>query len=64
MLSEGPGGLGGGNATLQSHLRGPPAAWGALVSGGCGDASPGIPGDLGAAGGGGPHGGVFFGFGH
>lgn len=51
VLPEGPVGNGGGNATLQSHLQGPPAAWGAVVPGVRGNASRGVRGDLDAAGG-------------
>lgn len=43
--SEAPVGCGGGNATLQSHLSGLPAAWRAEVLGGHVNASRGIPGD-------------------
>lgn len=49
-LPEGLVGNGGVNASLPSHLRGLPAAWGALVPGDRGNASRGILGDLGAVG--------------
>lgn len=62
-LPEGLVGNGDGNASLPSHLRGLPAAWGALVPGDRGNASQGILGDLGAVGSWGPHPGVFFRFG-
>ena len=62
-LPEGLVGNGGGNASLPSHLRGLPAAWGALVPRDRGNASQGILGDLGAVGSWGPYPGIFFRFG-